>query len=378
MRRVRGSGRAPAPIRPAPLPPPPRRGLRWGIALALVGLGLLYVCRSVIPVLVASVVIAWLLDPVMRRLEGRGLSRSAGAAVIAAGGSLIALILALLVVPSVIAQIRELSVNIVPYVAKLQDQIGPLKAEIEARTGLTVPVDLRDLAEHAPEYLQRLSPDMRGTIQGFLGSVAGGGLGVILQLAQISLVFPFTWFLLVDWPHLLGWARDIIPPRWRGETLEIVGEIDGRVFAFVQGQILVCALLGVLYTVGLLIAGIDLAVTVGMSSGFLFLVPYLGTVVGALLSSVLALLKFGPDWHVVACLLTFVIAQAIEGTFLTPFLVGDRVGLHPMVVIVALMVGGEMLGLWGLLLAVPVTASLAVLGERLVRYYKGSEGYRGG
>lgn len=369
---------AAAPIRPSRLALPPSGGRwRWGAFGAILGGGLLYLCWSVIPVLVASVVLAWLLDPLMRRLEARGLSRQNGALAISVAGGLLCVVLVLLVVPSVIAQIRDLSVNIVPYVQKLQAQIGPLKAAVEERTGVVLPVDLQDLAAHAPEYLQKLSPDVRKAIPEFLGSVADGGLGVVLQLAQISLIFPFTWFMLVDWPHVLAWARGLIPPRWRDTVDEAMREIDARVFAFVQGQILVCALLGVLYTVGLLLADIDLAVTIGMSSGFLFLVPYLGTVVGLVLSSILALLKFGPDWHVAACVLTFVVAQAIEGTFLTPFLVGDRVGLHPMVVIVALMVGGDVLGLWGLLLAVPVTASLAVIGERLLRRYRGSGLYGG-
>lgn len=374
-------------IRPAPtlLPPPPRRptGPDWTSRLRWIGFFagltsvLLYLTWPVLSVLVASAVMAYLLDPLVQRLEARGLSRNMGAGVIAAGAVVVLLAGITLVVPAFVRQIQDLSVNLKPYVQNLQAQVGPAKEWLHSRYGVVLPVDLQQFATMAPSYLQKISPDVRDGLTHFLGQVAQGGMGVVLQVVQVSLIGPFTWFLLVDWPKLVAAVRGLVPPRWVPVVTDAAVEIDSRIFAFVRGQILVCALLGVLYTVGLLIAGIDLAVTVGMMSGFLFLVPYLGTVVGLVLSCTLALLKFGPDWHVLACIATFVISQGIEGTVLTPFLVGDRVGLHPMVVIIALMVGGNLLGIWGLVVAVPLTAALAVIGERTLRYYQGSSFYRG-
>lgn len=368
--------RSPRPIRSRPVPVPWSSRLRWGLLFASLAGGLLYLTWSVVAVVVASAVLAYLLNPLVTRLEDRGFSRNTGAAMLAAGSMFAAVLLITLVVPTFVSQVQELSVNLVPYVENLHGKVGPVRSYLKSKFGLVIPVDLRELATVAPQYVQKLSPDVRDGLTHFLQLVASGGLGFVSKAIQVALVIPFTWFLLVDWPHLMSRLRAMVPPRWHGDLQEITSEIDARIFAFVKGQILVCTLLGFLYTGGLLLVGIDLAATVGMLSGFLFLVPYLGTVVGIVLSCSLALLKFGPDWHILACLATFGISQAIEGTLLTPLLVGGRVGLHPMVVIVALMTGGDLLGIWGLLLAVPLTAALAVIGERLLLRYQKSELYR--
>lgn len=355
--------------------------VRWMIVGGVTGGLLLYLCWSVISVLVASAVLAYLLDPLVQRLEQKGLSRSQAVALLTVGGGFILLLLLLLVVPDFISQVEALSVNLTPYAENLYAKVGPLKAELKAKYGIVIPVDLRDFAKIAPQYLQKLSPDTRDALPGYLQLVfhqlTTNGIGFALKAFNLSLIFPFTWFLLTDWPMLLRQAETLVPARWRPELYQVTAEIDGRIFAFVKGQILVCTLLGILYTTGLLLTGIDLAISVGMISGFLFLVPYLGAVVGIFLSCTLALLKFGPDWHILGCLGTFAVAHFIEGSFLTPFLVGNRVGLHPMVVIVALLVGGDLLGIWGLVLAVPLTAVLAVIGERMVDKYRQSKFFTG-
>jgi predicted PurR-regulated permease PerM len=349
----------------------------WGLGFCL-GIGLvLYLTWSVISVLVASGVLAYLANPIVTRLEKHRISRSMGAWLL---GTLVVGVVVLAVtilIPIFVNQIQELSANLTPYINQLQGRIGPLKLELESRYGVVLPVDLQDLAQHVPQYLQKLSPDVRSTLSEFLQQLATGGVGFVLQVLQISLIAPFTWYLLVDWPHLLDVTRSLVPPRWRPVVEDAACEIDERIGAFIRGQLLVCAVLGLLYTGGLLLTGIDLAVTIGMMSGALFIIPYLGTLVGIVLSCLLALLKFGFDWHVIACAATFAIVQSIEGTFLTPYLVGDRVGLHPMVVIVALMVGADLLGIWGLLVAVPVTAALAVISNRLLKRYQASHLYQG-
>lgn len=357
-------------------PPMPQESLgsRFFWVFVFVGLAglVVYLTWSVISVLAASVVLAYLADPLLRRLEQRGFSRSVGSGMLALFIGTITLLILTILVPIFVNQIQDLSVNVTPYIDSLQARIGPMKADLESRYGVVLPVDLNDLAGHIPQYLQQLSPNVRTTLSTFLQQLAGGGLGFIIKIVQISLLFPFTYYLAVDWPRLMSGALSLVPPRWHPIVTEISSEIDERIGAFVRGQIIVCAVLGVLYSLGLMLTGIDLAGTIGLLSGALFIVPYLGTLVGIVLSCTLALLKFGFDWHVLGCIATFVIVQGIEGTFLTPYLVGDRVGLHPMVVIVALLVGGDLLGIWGVLLAVPITASLAVLLEYLVARYRQS------
>ncbi len=344
-----------------------------GVALTTL---LLYVTWSVISMLFAASVFAYLLNPPVSALERRGVSRDA--AIIAVAGGIAAMLALFLVwlVPSFASQIGELGQNIRPYIDNLATQIGPHIGEIEARLRIDLPVDFNELRARLPEYLAAISPDVRARIQAYLQSAAQGGLSVILSLLSISLLPLFTFYLLRDWPRLLRGAEGLVPGRWRSVAGVLASEIDARLMGFVRGQLTVAVCLGFIYTGGLLIAGIDLAVSVGLLSGALFLIPYVGTLVGLVLSCTLALLKFGFDWHVVACVVTYVVGQGLEGAVLTPSLVGDRVGLHPMVVMVALIVGGNLLGLGGLVLAVPITATLAVIGGFLLDHYRQSTLYR--
>jgi len=168
---------------------------------------------------------------------------------------------------------------------------------------------------------------------------------------------------------------DLVPVRHRPIVRTLALEIDGRIASFVKGQLLVATILGAFYTVGMLVARVDLAVTVGVLSGALFLLPYIGPLIGAALGVGLALIQYGVDWHVVVVVATFGLAQLMENTILTPMLVGDRVGLHPMVVMIALIVAGNLLGLWGLVVALPVTAALAVIGGHVLDVYRRSRTY---
>ena len=148
--------------------------------------------------------------------------------------------------------------------------------------------------------------------------------------------------------------------------------------AFVRGQITVCLVLAALYSIGLLLAGIDLALAIGLLAGALFVVPYLGTVVGIALASILCLMKYGIDIHLVYVALAFGIPQTIESWYLTPKVGGDKVGLHPLVVMIALLAGAGVAGIWGMMFAIPVTAVLDVLAREGLREYQNSAVFHGG
>ncbi|MFZ5482223.1 MAG: AI-2E family transporter [Myxococcota bacterium] len=349
--------------------------LRWGLAFAAVGSLVVWLTWSVFWVLAASAVIAYLLHPAVARLEARGYTREWGIAILAAVGGALGLAVALVVIPGFVKQFAELVGNIRPYLETASERVGPLIARVEQQFGIDVPVDLRELGEVAPDLLKKVSPDMRARIQEVVTTVAGGGLQVILSVLSISLLPVFTFYFLRDWPHLIAMADDLVPVRHRPLVRRLAGEIDGRIGAFVRGQLTVAAILACLYTVGLLISGIDLALTMGFLSGVLFLLPYLGPVVAGTISILLALLKFGLDWHVGAVVATYALGQVLENTFLTPMLVGDRVGLHPMVVMVALIVAGNLLGIWGLVVALPLTAAVFVIGAEAIAGWKRSRTY---
>jgi predicted PurR-regulated permease PerM len=155
-------------------------------------------------------------------------------------------------------------------------------------------------------------------------------------------------------------------------------DVDERLAAFVRGQLTVCVVLAVLYSLGLLLADVDMALSVGLLSGALFVVPYLGTIVGIALASVLCLMKFGIDIHLLYVALAFGIPQFIESWYLTPKVVGDKVGLHPLIVMIALLAGGGLAGIWGMLLAIPLTAVLDVLAREALSMYRDSSVFHGG
>lgn len=352
--------------------PPGRSWLGWGLAgLALAG-GLLYLTWSVFSMVFAAAVFAWLLHPVATAIERRVRSREVACLLVFGGLSFFFAAVVLLVLPRVVSQIGELSANIPPYVTRLSADLGPYIAMAEARFGVQIPLNLNDLAAQVPSLLQKISPDVRARLQAWLQTAASGSWSIILSALSLTLLPLFTFYLLRDWPQLIALVNNAIPPRYRPTVADLAGQIDTRLSGFVRGQLTVALVLGCIYTVGQVIAGIDLAVTVGLLGGVLFLLPYLGTLIAGTLAGVLALMKFGLDWHVAVAVGTFFVGQAIEGTFLTPWLVGDRVGLHPMVVMVALIVGGNLLGIWGLVLAVPITAALAVLGGYFFQLWQSS------
>ncbi len=356
---------------------PARSYLGWGLVAAVVVAGLLYLTWSVISMLFAAAVFAWLLDGPVRAVERRGLSRQTACFVVGLGLVAAAVGVMVVIVPRVVTQVAELSTNIVPYVQRLSENLGPWVAMAEARLGVHVPVDMNELGQELPGLLKRISPDVRARVQEWLQTAAQSSLSLVLSFLSLSLLPLFTFYLLRDWPEILTGIDGLVPARFRPTVQTMSSQIDERLSGFVRGQLTVAAVLGLVYSTGLLVTGIDLAITVGMLGGALFLVPYIGTLVAGGLAVVLALLEFGLDWHVVAAAAVFGAGQLLEGTFLTPWLVGDRVGLHPMIVMVALIVGGNVLGIWGLVLAVPATAALAVVGSHLHARWKASRTYSG-
>ncbi len=354
-----------------------REKLFWAAAILVVGGVLASLLWPVFSLLFASAALAYILSPLVHRLAARGYSRTGGALVLFGFGAVAVTLTALIVIPAVANQFSELSGNVQGYLNRASAAIGPAAAWVEARADVHIPLDLSALQEQLPGWITQLSPDARQSIQGWLSGLFTSGLGFLTGLLDVMLLPLFTFYLLRDWDQIMAWCRDLVPPRQRERAMRIAGEVDDRLSAFVQGQISLCLLLGVLYSVGLWVANIDLAFVVGMTAGILFIIPYFGPAVGLVLSLLLAFLKFGIDPHLLYVLGVFFGVQAAEGWVLTPVLVGDKVGLHPMVVMIALLVGGSLMGLWGMLLAIPATAILHVLLSEVVSLYRASAFYEG-
>lgn len=353
-----------------------REKLFWAVAFLAVGAAMTSLLWPVFSLLFASAALAYVLSPLVLRLARRGYSRTAGSLALFGLGFVGLTLTALIVIPSVANQFAELSGNVQAYLDRAGQAIGPAAAWIEARADVRIPLDLATLQNELPGWISQLSPDARESIQGWLSGLFTSGFGFLSGMLDVMLLPLFTFYLLRDWDQLMARCRELVPPRHRARALRIAGEVDDRLSAFVQGQISLCLLLGVLYSIGLWVANIDLAFVVGMTAGILFIIPYFGPAVGLVLSLLLAFLKFGVDPHLLYVLGVFFGVQAAEGWVLTPVLVGDKVGLHPMVVMVALLVGGSLMGLWGMLLAIPATAILHVLLTEGLSLYRASAFYQ--
>jgi len=234
------------------------------------------------------------------------------------------------------------------------------------------------LALHLNALLQQLReaiPGLLKPILQFLKSIFSSTVSALLVFVGYLIVPVYLFYFLLDFPKLTTFVASLVPERLLPLYNEKLTEIDIVLSGFVRGQISVCAILAILYSAGLYFIGIDLAIAIGMLAGVTFIIPYVGTILGICLSLTMALLKFNDFLHPLLCLGWFGLVQLLEGTVITPKVVGDRVGLHPLVAIIALLIGGQIFGIVGMLLAVPFAAVMQVLLRSLMNEYRKSEIY---
>jgi predicted PurR-regulated permease PerM len=243
----------------------------------------------------------------------------------------------------------------------LQSTLGPL---IKDWTGVNLQaLDLKGLAQNFLGEWQQ-SSDIMGYL---LGQLTQSGLAIFGSLMTIALTPVVAFYLMRDWDQLLARLDQLIPRPQISVVRQLTAAGDEMLAAFIRGQFLVMILLGIFYAVGLGLVGLDMALIIGLVAGLASIVPYLGFILGLLLATIAAAYQF-QDWiHPVYVLTVFVLGQILEGSLLTPWLVGDRIGLHPVAVIFAVLAGGQLFGFIGVLLALPVAAVLMVL----VRYWLG-------
>jgi predicted PurR-regulated permease PerM len=361
----------------SPTPPPPQWQSRvgWGVAFSIFFGALVWALWSIVSILLGSAALAYLLDPIADKMEARGYSRNVGIAIIFATIGLILLILLIVLIPMIAGQFLALSGNIKGYADNLSELIAPASAFIETQTGQNISFNVDELKKTLPDWLSQLSPDTRKSVQDFIGQFFVSSLGIFTSIIQLALMPIFTFYLLSEWDRITSFIRSLIPLRHQPQVVRLAQDIDERLSAFVRGQITVCIVLGFLYSLGLWLSGVDLAFSVGLLAGALFIVPYLGTVVGLTLASLLSMMKFGFDIHLFYVCLAFGIPQFIESWYLTPKVVGNKVGLHPLVVMISLLAGGSLAGIWGMVLAIPLTATLDVLSREGLRLYRMSHAF---
>jgi predicted PurR-regulated permease PerM len=351
-----------------------RIDLTWSLVM-VVALGLVFGLLSVfggvaVPVLLALTG-AYVFNPVVSVLERRGMNRTWGTTIVFAGCTLALVGAVLYLIPV----FQEEAAKLPDFFRRASTQVVP---RLETLMGVSLPelVSQRaaELGAKASELLQSAGP----TAAKLLASFAGNTARFVATLLGLAVVPVLGFFFLQDYPRLVGLVRDLIPRR----AVKLVGqrfsEVDEVLSAFVQGQLTVGSILSVIYSVGLSIGRIDMAIVIGVIAGFGNMVPYLGTALGIVLAGLGLMLSWQGPWQLAVVAGTFVVGQLLEGLVITPRIVGEKVGLPPVTIIIAILAFSELFGFVGILLAVPVSAILKVVLRVVVLRYQRMPLYTGG
>jgi predicted PurR-regulated permease PerM len=342
--------------------------LQW-LALALIPAVLLYLLAPVLFPFMAAAVLAYICQPLVARLSAKKLSRTLATLLVMLGmlGAFVLMVLILL--PLLRTELDLLLARLPHLLATLQARLLPFLQQQVAAEAQWNMATLKDLLS---EHFQAAG----GVAGKLLPWLTGGGAALLGLLMDILLIPLAMFYLLRDWPQLLARIDALIPRRWHGKSSAIAQEIDEVLAQFMRGQISVMLLMSVFYVFALWLAGLEFALPIGMVSGLLVFIPYVGMITGVGLATLVALSQF-ELWHDVLWVwLVFGLGQLLEGMVVTPRLVGERIGLHPLAVIFALMAFGQLFGFLGLLIALPAAAMLLVGLRHLKGGYLASTFYK--
>lgn len=347
-----------------------QRVLAWLIALIAAGFALHLLSDVLLP-FVVGMAIAYFFDPLADRLEDIGLSRTLATSAILLSFFVAAFGVLALLVPLLQDQLIALARLLPQVVDRLQTLLGPVLEQLRA-----------DLTADAMDQIKSAVGNYAGTavrwITGFLGQIWSGGLA-LLNILSLVLITPLVaFYLLRDWDDIVD-KIDHWLPRGAADTIRTQARrIDTTLAGFVRGQALVCLSLAVLYAVGLSIVGLNAGVLIGIAAGMLAVVPYIGAALSLIVGVGLAIAQFHQDWaSILMVALVFFTGQMLESYVLTPRLVGGRVGLSPVWIIFAMLAGGSLFGLTGVLIALPVAAVVGVLVRFGIEQYLDSNLYHG-
>jgi len=326
--------------------------LNWLIAILLCG-WVFYLLAPVLTPFVAAGLLAYMGDPLADRLQKLKLPRTVAVVIVFLATFLLIGLLVLLVGPLIKTQVSALF-SALPDIAHQVEQVWlPTWLDwLNVEPGEDIGIGA---------FLARYG-DMAGSWSGkILLGVGKSGGALMAAVLSLFLIPILTFYMLRDWDAFMAHLSALIPDRQRETVLELARETDSVLGAFLRGQMLVMLALASIYTLGLSLVGLKFAIAIGVVAGLVSFVPYLGFVFGIGLAGLTVALEPNPIWNLVGVVATFTIAQLIEGSFLTPKLVGDRIGLHPVIVIFAVAAGGQLFGFFGILLALPAASVLSVL-----------------
>lgn len=339
---------------------------RWQLLAIVAVIGyLIYLLAPVLMPFAVAGMLAYLGDPLADRLERLGLGRTLAVTIVFVVLVLLTVGALLLLIPLISHQVDNLIQNLPRYGEWIRDTAVPwvqAKLRLDPHT-----FEIDRVMDAVKEHI--------GSIGSVIGKLSRSGVGVLMWMTNLVLIPVVAFYLLRDWDRLVAWIDAMLPRSIEPTVAHLARESDKVLGAFVRGQLLVMLALGIFYGAGLAVVGLSVGPLIGMVAGLLSFVPYLGFIVGFGAAVIAVLVQYG-DWtHLLLVCGVFVIGQLLEGYVLVPKLVGDKIGLHPVAVIFAVLAGGYLFGFLGVLLALPAASVILVLLRYLAERYRMSELY---
>lgn len=351
---------------PNTLKPEQRQTLLW-LSVGVLFLFLLWLLTPVLTPFVAAIVIGYVLNPGVDWMEHRRIPRALGVLIAIVALGLLMAAIVLVVLPVVSDQLPLLRDRIPVLLVKIEAAVGPWLRQMGVGGRL-------DFAALQKAVTAKLTAGDAAS-SAILTWLRIGGSALMGWAATLFLIPIVLFYLLLDWHRVIARIGETVPRRWSADVNGMADEADRLLAQYLRGQLLVMLLLAAYYSAGLAIAGFDIALPVGILTGLLVFIPYIGFGLGLLLAIFAALLQFDGWYGLIAVAVVYGLGQFVESFYLTPRLVGERIGLHPLTVIFALLAFGQLFGFVGILLALPASAILSVVFGRLRRHYLNSSFY---
>jgi len=343
---------------------------RWfWLTIVIISMALLYLLAPILLPFVSGALLAYLGDPIVDRLEKLKISRTLSVVIVFFIAFLVVLPIFFFLVPLIESQIKLLIAKMPGYIDWIMVNLEPT---LKDTFGVSIPA--LEIEQLKTTFAEQFS-DAGGFFKGLVRTISHSGMVVAGWAANVFLIPVITFYLLRDWDHLVAYIHDLLPRSIESTVSQLAEESDEVLGAFLRGQMLVMLALGAIYAVGLKLIGLEFSLLIGMLAGMLSFIPYMGLIVGIVVAGIAIILQTQDPTNLLWVAAVFVVAQVIEGTILTPLLVGDRIGLHPVAVIFAVLAGGQLFGFFGILLALPVFAVIAVIMRHFHKTYKDSRLY---
>lgn len=343
--------------------------LQW-FAIAVAGVWLLYLLGPILTPFVAAAILAYICNPWVSWLHARRLPRTLATLLV-----MFALLGALVLLTLILLPMLQSEAD--TFMARMPELLEAARArllpDVQSLLGIDMPLDAAALKDLLLGHWQGAGEAAAKTLP-WLG---GSGVAMLALLMNVVLLPVVMFYLLCDWPQLVAHVDEVIPRRWHGKVSQIATEVDEVLGQFLRGQIAVMVLMSAFYVFGLWVVGLEFALPIGVVAGVLVFVPYIGMVTGLALATLAALTQFNHFGGVLLVWGVFGFGQLLEGMLVTPWLVGKRIGLHPLGVIFALLAFGQLFGFFGVLLALPLAAALVVGLRHAKAWYLNSSLYRG-